>query len=819
MLVSSSEKRFIRRRIVNNHPPVILRNFKDRIRDLFNLRSHLLEDGVCLISVVGQPGIGKTSLVTKLFLEIEGGEISLDESTLDIDGIVYLGAKTTGLSFDVLYSSLIELLAKEDSIRLRTYWANASDDINQRVRYLVNILKKGRYLIYLDNFEDILDEESNIVDEGISTFINVVLTQEHGMSIVITSSKRLQISPVLSQKAARVWLKDGLPLEDAIDYLRDLDSYGDLGLQTAPRKLLSQIAEKTYGIPRALELTASLLASDLNLTIEEMLSKEQFFVGEIIDNLVRESYEKLPQNQKRAIRALAVYGCPVRFVAVSFMMHSFYPDIDVAGPLRWLVNRHFVIYDRSSQMYGLHPLTQLFVYSTFTEEELEKHEKKASEFYTELQLSAGNWLSIDDLEPHLRRFEHLIRAREFEGAALHLEEFDKDILRWGHYKLAHEMRLKLDGKISDKRLNCINYEKLGRSFSSRGNKDEAQKYFGQAFDLAKSLNDPGLLGQILSDIGLTHFSIGSHTKAMELYEQAINYARSAGDLILEAHILGCMGNGYRRFRQTEKSLKCFYDALEIDLQIDNQMGQTRRYFDLGITYFFDGDYQTAIDYHKRSLEIARRIRFLNMESKVLGNLGHVYLLQNDAKKALACCEEALELLKEMGLKREEGRTLARMGDSYFRLNDYLRAFENHSKAYELAQETEDYDGVVVWLTCAGIDLLCLGKYENAILLFHKAIEVCLPLLKVSPESHNLTRYYLSMAYLGLAVTDKEWDDSNERSRLLNVTLAELTASLSRKDNTATLILPLRVIVRQLQKANIEGIKPYDDLLQSKALKI
>jgi len=102
-----------RQRVVNLRP-LDVTHFKDRLREIQALCDHLADASVRLVSVVGRGGMGKTALVSKVLADLERGvkpSEGLEPSEgWQVDGILYLSARSTGLGLERIYADVGRML-------------------------------------------------------------------------------------------------------------------------------------------------------------------------------------------------------------------------------------------------------------------------------------------------------------------------------------------------------------------------------------------------------------------------------------------------------------------------------------------------------------------------------------------------------------------------------------------------------------------------------------------------------------------------------------------------------------------------------------
>ncbi|XP_013162072.1 PREDICTED: G-protein-signaling modulator 2 isoform X3 [Papilio xuthus] len=88
------------------------------------------------------------------------------------------------------------------------------------------------------------------------------------------------------------------------------------------------------------------------------------------------------------------------------------------------------------------------------------------------------------------------------------------------------------------------------------------------------------------------------------------------------------------------------------------------YSQLGNAYFYLGDYNKAMQFHKHDLTLARTINDKLGEAKASGNLGNTLKVMGKFPEAIQCCKRHLEISRSLGDKLSEGRALYNLGNVY-----------------------------------------------------------------------------------------------------------------------------------------------------------
>jgi len=425
-----------RQRVVNLRPLDVTHTFKDRVRETGELCTHLAHESVRLISIVGRGGMGKTALVSRVLADLERGALPLpdQDKELTVDGILYLSARSTGLSLERIYADMGRMLGEPAAERLAMRWASGDLPLAAKVEYLLEVMQDGLYLILLDNLEDHLSPDGTIADEGLRIFVERCLMQPGGARLIATSREQVQVASAALRNARHIPLRDGLPEDEAMALLRELDPSGELGLRDAPESDLRRAVQLAGGIPRALEIIAGILQADPTANLSSLVSDRDLFRDQVVENLVAAGHQRLGENEQRVLEALAVFDCPIEETAIAYLLHPWYPHLDVRGCLRRLANGYFVSVNRATGAYSLHPIDREYAYQRLPDsDESDVYNKRnlelrTAEFYASIRKPESEWKTIEDLAPQLAEFEHRVRAGDYDEAARTLGAIDPGYL-------------------------------------------------------------------------------------------------------------------------------------------------------------------------------------------------------------------------------------------------------------------------------------------------------------------------------------------------------------------------------------------------------
>jgi tetratricopeptide (TPR) repeat protein len=806
--------------IVNLPPPGLTPIFKDRVHEMDELRNYLSECDAGLVSVVGRAGVGKTALVCHVLAAIEGGtpEIPGNDRKLAVDGILYLGAKTTGLGLERIYTDAGRMLRETVVSDLATLWASRRASLTAKVEFLLERLQNGSYLILLDDLDSELTEDGEIAEDGLRLFVERSQTVSTGVRLITTSRRDVRIPDTALRSIRRIILREGLPEADAVDLLRDMDPQGTRGLRDAPESDLYHAAQLTEGIPRALEILAGILDRDATVNLSRFLVDEDLFGQHVVEHLVVEGYRRLEEGERRVMEALAVFDRPVEEKSITYLLQPWYPHVDVPTHLHNMVRSYFVNANRASGEYSLHPLDREHAYHQLPDRRepdaynQRNLELRAADFYTSVRKPENEWKSLDDLAPQLAEFEHRVRAEDFEGAFRVAGTIDSNYLfLWGYYPRLIGMREMLVGQMTDPELEADNQERLGNAYYCLQQVDQAIQLLEDALAIAREIGDRYREERCLGFLGWFYHSQGHLNRAVELYKEALAIAREIGDLPGKMRHLSTLGSVYRGQGHLEQAISCYEAAIAVVQATGDRRWEGIIVSRLGRANLALGNTQQAMALFDEALEIARELGDRRMEGIQLDVLGWANQNRGRVEQAISNHSDALTIARKIGNKMGESYALAGLGKAMLAVNDISEAQRRCTEALAL-DASEIGPPETGYQAALGLGLALLyQKDPSACETFADAATRCRAILDETPRLYA-PRFVLATSLIGEAACDPRWMDEGERAALFAPALTEYGHALENCSAPGVVSDALHDL-ELIQAAGVQGLQPVFELLE------
>jgi tetratricopeptide (TPR) repeat protein len=707
------------------------------------------------------------------------------------------------------------MLGEPVASKLDARWADRDMGLTAKIEYLLEAMQDGLYVILLDNLESAMAEDGAI-KEGLRLFVECCLTQPSGVRLIATSREQVKIAAAALHGTRTIPLREGLPEDEAVALLRDLDPQGTLGLRDAPEENLRRAARLTQSIPRALEILAGILHEDPTASLPRLLADENLFGDQVVEQLVAAGYSRLGEAERRVIEALAVFDRPVEETSVAYLLHPWWPGLDVRARLHRLVRGYFVSVNRVTGRYSLHPLDRDYAYRQIPDAADEDKEPdsynrrnlelRAADFYASVRKPESEWQAVDDLEPQLAEFEHRVRAGDYDGAARVLNQIGYNLFLWGHNVRLARLRENLLGRLTDPRLKVYNLGHLGLAYYSMGQTEQAVKFYDKALTMACESGDRWNEGIWLGTMGSAYRVLGWTDQAIAFYERALSIAREIKDRRNEGAKLGDLGNVYRDIGQIGKAVELYEQALTIAREIEDRRAEGRQLGRLGITYCALGQTERAIRFYREALDIARQIGDRRSENAWLHRLGTIQHTLGQFETAIELYQQALGITREIVDTRGQSHSLLGLGKVLLDIGRFSEARWHFEEALALNVPENSHRAALT------LGIVLPRSDPAAVEIFADAVARCRAILDKTADLYEPC-YALAAALVGQAVCDPRWADENERAELLAPALTEYRRALEITSAPGIVQDALRDL-ELIQAADIEGLEPAFEPLET-----
>jgi tetratricopeptide (TPR) repeat protein len=274
---------------------------------------------------------------------------------------------------------------------------------------------------------------------------------------------------------------------------------------------------------------------------------------------------------------------------------------------------------------------------------------------------------------------------------------------------------------------------LDTTISIEKRKEEAKKVYSDADRRAQKINySTKEYIELLKKYGIFLAEYAYYEEALEVNMRFIQLSEATnGQNETTADSYNNLGVVYDNLGDYNKALEYHFKALEIRKAVlgENHSDTAISYNNIGNVYSYLGEYDKALEYYNKALEITKAVLGENHADTAssYNNIGVVYDELGDYDKALYFKNKALEIQKEvLGEKHPDtAMSYNNIGVVYFNLGNYDKALEYFIKALEIQKEVlgEKHPDTAMSYNNIGVVYKNLGDYDKALELYNKSLEI------------------------------------------------------------------------------------------------
>ncbi len=734
--------------------------FQGRVEETKNIANFLKDDTHALMTIVGRGGIGKSALVYRFLQHLEKGLLPDALGNLQVNGIIYL--RETGgheISFSTLYNNLTQLLPSQKAAEADAILKTAKQSTESKMYNLLNLFDEGHYVILLDNFDELVDVETqSIRNVDLDIALHTLLTHpSHSIKIIITTRNAPHNLNVFQPGRQQIkHLDQGLPSPYAENLLRELDSNGDLGLKSAPIDLLNQAREITLGYPRALEALFGILAADRYTGLGELLSMP--LPKDVVTALVGEGFNRLDATAQKVIQGLAIFNRPIPCGAIDYLLQPMISGVNSKPILERLVSMHFA--KRVTDRYYLHPSDQKYTFELIPLSTMVARKKdvdlnkvkywnrkfllrRAADYFLQIRKPSTEWKSLEDLSANLIEYEYRIATEDYDKAAQAINEATENdyLLLWGYYRLIIDLQEPLIGKLKDAVNNVGHKSSLGAAYRSLGLIKQAITQFEEIPNIRGATIRTNAIALTFTHLANCYMELGNYHPAIIHLNKALFLSQKIKDQRNEAVILLNLSNAHISLGDTNKSMQFEEQALAIARRIKIRSLEEAALQNFGYVYNVLGDTHKAMNFLEQALAIAREIGYRGGESTNLGVIGYAHVNMSEYQKAKEAFQQAIQIADRISRPITQQSARCGLSKAYLFQNDLVNARATIEAALQYNVPTNNHNVTALH----GVIALRQGERGTAQEAFTKSIAQADEILAKTPD------YYDALDAKGLAI--------------------------------------------------------------------
>jgi len=664
---------------------------------LQQLKTQLLAEGTHLkvLVLVGQGGIGKTSLAAKL-LEAFGTNLTAATLAADstYDSVICFKAEE-GSNFNEVARSLMWGLPVEAN--------ESTQEAGEKINLILTGLQKQRAILLLDNLETILHPPSHpqagkAITPEWGKLLNYLVYRNHRSTIIVTS-REIPVDLADSRypntkpdpNLVTIQPVPGVTVEAAMEILRGgglRDSAEDLRWM-AERVggnvfLLNQLISLGRDQPGYLRQHPGLVIRHAEPMLAEQLARQSTAAQDLLRRMcvlwaeidiqgltfLRLYTDDWTQDRRFEIAANLRQS-------VEFSKAEIRETEEILERLVGSLVQSRYDEQRRENFYDLHPLIVEFLHENHPED-LPQLRQISYKFYSSVQ-SVQNPQRLADLRAILEaQYSAFLFGNYQDAYNLLTTNINKYLTSWRHWhllKYLYEEILPWVQNSADRQCCLIS---IGVIYRDWGNWQKAEEYFRDALASAQEENNARGIANILGILGDIERNRGNWDIAERLYYQYLAGMTEFDDRFGIATAYGRLGDIERNRGNWDIAERLYYEYLAGMREFGDRAGMATACEVLGDIHRNRCNWSGAESRYRQCLEIREQLGDLAGVANAHGQLGDIARNRGNLELAESRYRQCLEIKEQLG-------DLPGIATAHGRLGDIARNRGNLDEAENLYQ--------------------------------------------------------------------------------------------------------------------------------------
>jgi tetratricopeptide (TPR) repeat protein len=746
------------RRVVGLQNIIDVPVWKGRDEILADLTAKLLhpQHAPKVLAIIGQGGIGKTSLSVKLMealgVNLSGRTLAADSS---YDGALYFKVQE-GTSFD----DVAEFLLSE-GLRIQTPEALKTAD--EKIAKIIAGFAQTRFLLVLDNLEDILLPANDAGGAGETPatdnsdyiplleahrasspewgkLINALVYQQHQSQTIFTSRE-------VPADLADTRYEGAEPDSELVEIVMLAGVSEQAGIEILQQRQLKDKLADLHWISQRVDGHVFLLTQLASLAKNKpgYLRKNPALVTKKAEPMLREQLARQSEAARDLMRRMCVLRVPIDIQGLTFL--RLYTDdweqderfemaaileepaelteaeiSETEAILEKLVDSSLVQSRYSEEkcevFYDLHRVIVEFLQVEY-QAALPKLIESVYKFYCTGK-NVEDPKTLEDLRPVLEAQHFAFMLGNYSEAYYLIP--DKYLRLWGYWNLLKELHEQILPHVEDeKRSYCL--RELGAIQRDFGNWDVAENYFKDALSIDQEQDSTSGMTYSWEQLGYIESCRGNWDEAERLYRQCLEVETELGDRSGMASSWGVLGDIERNRGNWDEAERLYRQSLELRTELGDRSGMAYSWGALGGIEQNRGNWDQAEILYQQCLKVMTELGDRSGMATSWGVLGDIERNRGNWDEAERLYRQSLELRTELGDRSGMASSWGVLGHIERNRGNWDEAERLYRQSLELRTELGDRSGMASSWGQLGYIEGNRGNWDEAERLYRQCLEV------------------------------------------------------------------------------------------------
>lgn len=200
-------------------------------------------------------------------------------------------------------------------------------------------------------------------------------------------------------------------------------------------------------------------------------------------------------------------------------------------------------------------------------------------------------------------------------------------------------------------------------------------------------------------------------------------AEASNNMVMMSRALNTQAISWHVRGDYDKALEFLFKSMEIKEEIGDNLGIAGAQNNIGRIYERQGDFVKALEYYNMSLKIKEEMGDQRLISNTLINIGSVFFAQGDPDEALEYYNNALKIKEELGNPNDIALVLIHIGTVYGEQGDTDKAIELFNRSLKIKEEVGDLQSVAGLQHNLGLIFAEQGEKDKALEYYRNSLVI------------------------------------------------------------------------------------------------